>query len=702
MSDAPASPLPAAVARLLAAVRRQARAWVALEGVSLLAVAGVAACWLAFMADRLIEPPAWVRGAAAAGTVAAAAWLVAGRLVSRLVAPLSDEALSLAVERTHPELGDALSTAVSCASAPRESRIPLDPELVARTAAEAERAVALVEAGRLFRTRRLTAAAVVAAVAVGLTAVAAARHPQLAAVWVRRLVLLSDDAWPRRVRLTVDSFPGGRRVVARGADVDVVARVATAGSIPDLVELRTRGPSGWKTDRMGTRGAAAAGERTVGHVLPAVTEDLDLEIRAGDGRLRGLRLVVADPPAIETLAITATPPAYLGGSTVALAASRVVSVPRGSRVDLEAAVTKPLTAVLASTRGTAVDAEERSVAVETAADRRVIRFAIDVVDADMAVLLRLTDDEGLVNRDPVAVTFDAVPDEPPRLALRLDGVSAVVTPTARLPVTGTISDDHGITGAAVRLRFGEVERDVPIARAAAAGLQLVLPGDRPEVVTLGPLGLAPGVRLAVTATARDGCGLDPAGPNESAGETWTLDVVAPETLRALLDVREVTLRRRFEAAVADLAQARDDAAAAADADVARPIAAAVARAAGETGEVARAFRDIGRELDLNGLLTTEIEGRLVGEIAVPLEGIVAGELAAAANGCRTAADRNTLVRLVDAALAGMRGVIERMRELESVNEVIERLRGVIDTQRAIHEDTLEQRRRRGREALQAP
>lgn len=701
MSDAPATPLPAAVARLLAALRRQARAWVALEGVSLLAVAGVATCWLAFMVDRLVEPPAWVRGAAAAGAVAAAIWLVAGRLVSRLAAPLSDEALSLAVERTHPELGDSLSTAVSCASTAREAPGPVDPELVARTAAEAERAAGLVEAGRLFRTRRLTAAAVVAAVAVGLTALAAARHPHLATVWVRRLVLLSDDAWPRRVRLTTDSFPGGRRVVARGADVDVVARVAAAGSIPDLVELRTRGPSGWKTDRMGARGAAADGERTVGHVLTAVTEDLDLEIRAGDGRLRGLRLVVAEPPAIETLAITATPPAYLGGSAAALAASRIVSVPRGSRVDLEATATKPLSAVLAATRGTAADAEERAVAVDTAADRRVIRFTIDAVDADVAVLLRLTDDDGLVNRDPVAVTVDAVPDEPPRLALRLDGVSAAVTPTARLPVTGTISDDHGIAAAAVRLRFGEVDRDVPIARAAAAGLQLVLPADRPEVVSLESLGLTPGVRLAVTATARDGCGLA-AGPNASAGETWMLDVVAPETLRALLDVREVTLRRRFEAAVADLAKARDDAAAAADADVARPIAAAVARAAGETGEVARAFRDIGRELDLNGLLTPEIEGRLVGEIAAPLEAVVTGELAAAAAGCRTAADRNTLVRLVDAALAGMRGVIERMRELESVNEVIERLRGVIDTQRAIHEDTLEQRRRRGREALQAP
>ncbi|MBM4011056.1 MAG: hypothetical protein FJ286_06710 [Planctomycetes bacterium] len=701
MADAQVSPVPASVARLLASVRRQARAWVAVEGLSLLAITAVAAGWTIFLVDRLVEPPAWVRGATSGMTVAVLAWLAARRLVARLATPLSDEALSLAVERTHPEVGDALSTAVSCASTTRPAPVAVDPELVARTGGEAERAVGLVETRRLFRVRRLAAAALVAAAAVGLTAAAAASHRHLAAVWVRRIVLLSGDAWPRRVRLTAEDFPGGRRVVARGADLDVIVRVAATGRIPDVVELRSRGAAGWKTDRMGTRGGDVDGERTVGHLLAALTEDLDLEIRAGDGRLRNLRVVVAEPPAVERIAITCTPPAYLGAAPAALAASRVVAVPGGSRIDLVATATKPLAEVAAAARGVAADAAERGVAWAKSADRREVRLTIDPVEDDTQVLLRLTDDDGLVNRDPVAVIVDAIPDEPPRLALRLDGVSGSVTPAARLPVTGTISDDHGITGAAIRLRCGAAERELPIARAAAAGLHLLLPPDRPEVVALDALALSPGMRLAVAATARDGCGLA-TGPNASTGDTWTLDVVAPETLRALVDVREVTLRRRFEAAVADLAKARDDAAASANADVARPVAAAVARAVGETGEVARAFRDIRRELELNALLTPEIEARLIGEIAAPLEAVVDGALAAALRGCRLAADPAEIVRLVDAALAGMRSVIDRMRELESVNEVIERLRGVIDTQRAIHEDTLEQKRRRGREALESP
>jgi acetolactate synthase small subunit len=60
------------------------------------------------------------------------------------------------------------------------------------------------------------------------------------------------------------------------------------------------------------------------------------------------------------------------------------------------------------------------------------------------------------------------------------------------------------------------------------------------------------------------------------------------------------------------------------------------------------------------------------------------------------------VPAVDAALARMRMVLERMLELESVNEVIERLRGVIRVQEEIRRETLERQRKRGREALESP
>jgi len=50
----------------------------------------------------------------------------------------------------------------------------------------------------------------------------------------------------------------------------------------------------------------------------------------------------------------------------------------------------------------------------------------------------------------------------------------------------------------------------------------------------------------------------------------------------------------------------------------------------------------------------------------------------------------------------MRAVLDTMLELESFNELVERLRAVIRTQEEIRAATLEQQRKRGRQALEGP
>jgi hypothetical protein len=253
----------------------------------------------------------------------------------------------------------------------------------------------------------------------------------------------------------------------------------------------------------------------------------------------------------------------------------------------------------------------------------------------------------------------------------------------------------------VRLDWGTGSRDQPIEQAAGGATAVTLDANRPVRVGLADLGLAVGSRLAVTVLARDDCGLA-TGPNTAVTETWTLDVVAPDTLRAALEAREVMMRRRFEAAVGDLAGARDAGPAADGADPVRQLGEAVARAAGETGEVVAGFRSIRREFEINGMLTPELDARLAGEIMTPLAAVAAGELAAAGRACREQAELPTIVAAIDAALTRMRAILDRMLEQESVNDVIETLRGVIDAQQRIREDTLEWKRKRGREALEAP
>jgi hypothetical protein len=693
--------------RLLARVRREARAWVWIESLAVLALAAAAIFWTTLSLDWLIEPPAWARGMVVAVAAAAILWLVATRLVGRLATPLPDRALALAVERRNPQCGDTLSTAISLTAAAGD---PVDAELAGRTTAAAAALARDVSTRSVFRRGWLAALAVAGAAAAASVAGFALARPDLAGIWARRMTRFEDVPWPRRVQLAATGFVGGVRKAARGSDVDLLVRATAAGPLPELVELRSRVAGGsWRTVRMGTRGAADDDGQIFGHLLEAVGQDLELEIRGGDARLGGLTLDVVEPPAVAAATIRTTLPDYLGGGRREPPASRLVGVARGSRVEVSLRATKPLASATLVGRFAGVEGEQTLAVLQPPSPATdTIAVTIPRLDGDCTLVASFTDTDGIANREPITLALAAVPDEPPRVVVRLADISTAVTPAARLPIVGTIADDHGLAGAVVSLaRAGQAAPNtVPIPRVREGEPLVEIPAERPEVVRLEPLGLAVGDRVTVTVTARDQCALAD-GPNLGTGETWTLDVVSPESLQSLLEAREVLLRRRFEAAIEDLTLARrglDEPSPDSDRLAAGRLGEATARCGGETGEIAAAFRGIHGELTNNGLVTPELETRLLGQIATPLVAVLDGPLAALAADCRNAAAGEvtpaSLVPRADAALAALRGVLARMLELESFNEVVERLRAVIETQERIRRDTLERQRQRARELLE--
>ena len=698
----PATPGIEAARGLLAALRRATRRWIWVESLALVCIAGAAIFWGTLLTDWLVEPPSEWRLAVAAASLVGLVGLVLGKLVFRLARPLPDSALATVVERGHPAFRDSLSTAIELADHPRDD---VDPRLLERTVAEAAALVDQVDQGKLFRRRRLMGLLLAGLAGAASIAGLALAQPAVADLWVRRHLLFHDDPWPRRVDLTPEGFVAGRRVVARGSDVDVIVSVAAAaGAVPEVVELRSRGSGGWRTDRMGMRGAAVAGAQAFGHVLKGVTEDMAIEVRGGDARLRGLRLVVVDPPALERVEIGYTLPEYLGGGRRQAAASRLVQVPAGAAVDIACTATKELSAATIS--AVSAGAEEVLATLPERASGKAVMAAVGAVAGERTIVVRFTDTDGLVNREPISFVLAAVPDAAPEVAVRMPGISTAVTPRAVLPFVGTLADDHGLESAQVLLRVADgAESTLPIGRVRPGATLVELTADEPERVALEPLGLAPGRRLTATVVATDGCRLA-GGPNVGSAEGWNLDIVAPEALLAMLEAREIILRRRFESCVADLAQGRDRLAAAGaavegDDDVAR-LAEAAARAAGETAEISGAFRLIRAELENNQLLSAELESRLVSQIADPLDRIAATDLPAVAAACRRRAPREEVVRLTDAALARMRAVLDKMMELESFNEVVDLLRGLIRTQEEIRAETLRRQKQRAREALEQP
>jgi len=729
---------------LLDAVRRTTRRWVWVEALAWVGVCGGLLFWALMGFDWMVEAPAPVRAALLGLVLAGLAWLVWHKLVSRLTTPLADGDLALLVERGHPAFRDSLSTAIELAPRPPDH---CDPTLLERTIDEAAAMAGQVDVERLFRRRRLVGLACGGALAAATIAGLALARPAVADVFVRRMLLLRDDPWPRRTGLMVPGFTDGTLKVARGSDVDILVTADAARELPRVVDLRSRGRGGWRTDRMGMRGGVVDGGQTFGHVLRGVTEDLELEVRGGDARIRGLSIRVLDPPALAELRIGYTLPEYLGGGQREATPARLVQVPRGSTVEITCGSTKPLQAARLVATGTT---GEQTLADQPADDagtagRTMVSGTIGPLDGEVAIAVSLLDTDGLENREPIGFILAAVPDEPPTLALRLRGISTAVTPRARLPVVGTIADDHGLAAAALVVepvakaagggaRAGSAAegaapaapgQSFPVGRIAAGAAVVEFPFDAPEWLALEPLGLATGTRIALTVRASDACGLPP-GPNTATSDTWPLDVVTPEELLAMLEAREIILRRRFESVVADLTQARDRVAAVPATAGPAPgqpagegagegegdddgsfsvgrMGESAARAAGETGEIAGAFRDIRAELDNNGLVTPELDARLIAQIADPLAAVAATDLPRLAAACRDrAADRAAIVARADEVLARLQAILGKMIELESYNEVLEVLRGVIRTQEEIRAETLERQKRRARELLERP
>jgi hypothetical protein len=732
---------------LIEAVRQQTRRWVWIESLALIGLAGAAVFFGTMAFDWAVEPPAWVRvllvGLALVGLVA----MIWGKLWGRLAVSMGDATLASLLERGHVGFRDSLSTAVELSTGPAGD---VDRRLLERTIDEAVAVVGDVEPARLFRRRRLVATALAGGLAVASIVGLACLRPAVAELWTRRMLLLDDTPWPRRTGLEAEGFSAGVRKVARGTDVDLRVRADAAREIPEVVDLRTRSSRGgpWRTERMGVRGGVAEGAQAFGHLIKGVNEDLDVEIRGGDARLRGLRLVVVDAPALESLECVALLPGYLGGGTRAVSASRVLQVPRGSTVSLRFRSTKPLRAATVVTVADGVETRLAEVAggsaglpaQESASGVRDLAVELGPVEGEQTFVARFTDTDGLDNREPISVVLAAVPDEAPQVAMRMRGISTAVTPQARIPLVGIVSDDHSLAEAVATVAVKDgATVNVAVSR-VKAGVPLVeFTEDRPEILELEPLALAPGAALSVQVAARDGCTLG-GGPNEGKSDAWSLDVVTPEALMAMLEAREILLRRRFESVVADLALAREriaaglggnaavegraagetgeedgagsddgeNRAAASEADgwalESGRLAESASRAAGETGEIARDFLAIRGELDNNRMLTEELEGRLVGQIATPLSAIAAGDLPGLAAAVRAApaSEREAIVARADMVLARMRAVLDKMMELESYNEVIELLRGVIRTQEEIRSETLRRQRQRAKEALERP
>jgi hypothetical protein len=602
-----------AVENLLGTLRRRIRQYIWLEGcAAAIAWLGVA-FWATLAADWFFEPSATVRIAMLAVVAGVLATLI-GRLIGRRIfVHITDSNAATLLERRFPQLNDSLLTAVVLSdrlaaagttdrlaaagtadrlaaagtadrlaaagtaawsipgadvpsAAKRHDTIPvtdeLSREMLAHTCREAANRIGEIELRKVFNPRPLwlhCSAATLLSISVVFFA---ALFPPAFGVWASRVLAMSNNLWPRNTHLQVVGFDNGTKKVARGSDLEVVVRADTdMPCVPEVVEIRYRTEGGGRgRATMDRRGVAHAPEdryQEYAYTFHSILADLQFDVLGGDDRVYDRRIQAVDSPVIPPMTLECELPGYIGRKQPPMPAMGVMSIPMGSRVTVHAdqankdIVSVQVSSVVGDRPGVSKMLRDRDLSD----DRRGFSYSLSSpVTADTTLLFTLTDSDEIQSRDPVRLMLVPTPDQPPQVAVQLDGIGTAITPQARVAVAGRVADDYGVGRVWFERAIDQQEPKMRvIAELPKAPAVYNLVGEGLEVRELG---LKPGQKLLVTVKASDLCDLGH-GPNAAAGERWLLDVVTPEQLRAMLEARELVLRQRFEQLMQEMTETRD-------------------------------------------------------------------------------------------------------------------------------------------------
>lgn len=761
-----------AVRSVLRSLRGWIRAYIWAEGLAVAVTWLGVAFWASLAIDWFFEPPPVVRGVLLATVVVVLAGLLVQLILRRGFVSLSDSNMAMLLERRFPHLGDSLLTAVALTnmeggqarffgagqgraltlitggeSAPVPLSPQCSPQMLARTCRQAADRIGQVKIRKVFNPhplgRGLTASALLSVSVVLFISL----FPGAFGTWVRRSLLLSTELWPRKTRLLVEGFPEDPvqkcrlEKVARGDDLELVARADTRKVVPKAVQVRYRVAGGRRDrkplSRLGRADPAKDRFQEYSYTFHGILAPIRFDVVGGDARVEDLRIEVVESPTVAEATLRCEYPSYTKLAPRTLPVTGMMQIPQGTQLTVRARANKDLVAVAVdSTVGERSPSRTTLELSERAADRRSFRYRLESLDEDTTLLFTLSDTDGITGREPWRLRLAAVADNPPQLAVRLEGIGSAITPRARLPATGQITDDYGIAG--VWFEY-TVDQQKPATHPVHS------PPEHPATLDLTDqalevrdLELSPGQKLLVGLKAEDLYDLAE-GPNVGASERWLLDVVTPEQLRAMLESRELVLKQRFEAIVDEVEETRDlllgidfsprDPHAKAG-ETARPQKAEAGAEPGdeppngtdrrsregrlardtlraltnstknahETEGVADAFEDICLQLINNRIDTEELIRRLEQDIADPLHRIAkemfpvllrrVERLQEALDDEQLGPARLELARRqASAILLEMRKVLERMIELEDFNEAVELLRTIIKLQEDLGDQT---------------
>lgn len=517
-----ATPSMRGIRRSLRRVRERARAVLTLRATARILVLSLALMIVFGVIDFAVRLPAGFRTATLLLTLGVVGVWFARELLPALRFRPSLTQIALRLERINPTqtgLRDLLAAGLDLERGPAEPDAEAD-EQRRRVVARAHEAFTSARLVRPYALRTLARPAGLLAAGLVAAAVFAAATPDLASIWVARLLTpWSEAEWPRRTELA-DGTPSAvhprdsalplRASLLRSPRAPEATRVVavyrhvdSAGNAgPERRTLLTQQAS--RIDAEG-RASGTPFERLLEPAaLRAPQADaeadrwLEYHFESGDGRTPTRRIRLVERPRLASASAGVSPPDYAAGAGSPLASGEIpdamVGVGRievrrvlaGSGVEIRLAFNKAVSVELGedstAAGGLSIGAEGPLVTIsgEPGADRRV----------DLVV----RDEHGLSPRERLSLAIGVIEDEAPQATVTSPSRDESYLPSARVELEGEGRDDLG-------LRLVALERQLAFADASSMGAAPEPTGDYVRIaeVVFDEPGGAPLERTAAVA-----------------------------------------------------------------------------------------------------------------------------------------------------------------------------------------------------------
>jgi hypothetical protein len=448
------------VTEKISALRRAIVGWLAVEGLAAIAVAIVAVFLVDLAADWLFRMDVAQRRICFLLMLAVIAYVAFRRLLKPLGQSYSDDVLLLQVEKRHRELGQSLISAVQFSRVEDQyESLGMSRTLVRATIDQGTRAASnvdftdVLEGGRF----RQNIAKIVGVVAFFAALVVFA--PNMMRTWADRNLMFGDSRWPQDTHLQFVDVVGDEIILPEGDDLKVTVEVFE-GIVPDSVEIQFGpGRSAQGEAEMSPLDGVTPGDKIAAdaqtkpryeYTFKNVLEEFSIRARGGDGDTPWVNVKLVDRPSVEQLSLDLSPPEYTRLKTVSLARGQgPYEFYPGSKLAISGTSSKKLKSGTLRIMRRGQPVENVNLTIDSADQTR---FSVALDNKQVAAAnyeLEIVDDVDRRSRRPEAFALKSVSDRTPSVGAKLDGISAMIVPQARVPLIITMSDDFAITKSGV-------------------------------------------------------------------------------------------------------------------------------------------------------------------------------------------------------------------------------------------------------------